>query len=72
MEADLDRQLKFPQEIAITSSRPDIVLVEAGRDAGTNCPMGGKDRGGISEKDGQVPTTSGGTEQTDGDPGAYQ
>ena len=26
LRADLDRQLKFPQEIAITSLRPDIVI----------------------------------------------
>lgn len=26
MRADLDRQLKFPQEITTTSLRPDIVL----------------------------------------------
>lgn len=26
MEADLDKQLRFPEEIAVTTSRPDIVL----------------------------------------------
>ncbi len=50
MRVDLGRQLKFPEEIVVTSLRPDIVLwSQATMQVGFNRAdgtLGGKDRGG--------------------------
>lgn len=58
MRVGLGRQLKFPEETAVTSLRPDIVLWSKQNKTGgldrTDGTLGGEDRGGTRAQVGEV------------------
>lgn len=54
MSVGVERHLKFPACITQSVLRPNISLFSKTKPSGANCALGGEDRGGTGEEEGEM------------------